>query len=140
MAPPPSVRQISRDSLGGDVPAWMERVLKPLNDFMRQVSDSLTGNLTSANLAQAWVEVPVTEGQSVGAFVAPLRGRVVKGLSVEKLGALGTGATPGAPPTGPVFVDWAPTTIEGKPGVQINQVFGLAAGAKYTLTLLLKAE
>ena len=138
MAPPPSTRQITRDTLG-DVPAWMDRLLVPLNQFLRQVSDALTNNLDSQNLAEAFMELQVTEAVAVTPFVAPLRGRVPKAVLVVKTSPLGTGGTPGTPPDGPVYVDWAPTTVEGKPGISISQVFGLATGAKYTITLLLKA-
>lgn len=138
MATPPSIRQITRESLG-DVPAWVDRILGPLNQFLRQVGDALANNLDGQNLAEAYMDLQVTEGQSVGAFVAPLRGRVPKAVVVVKTTALGLGGTPGTPPTGPVYVDWAPTTVEGKPGISVNQVFGLATGARYTLTLLLKA-
>lgn len=139
MSPPPSVRAIPRDTLG-DVPSWMDRLLSPLNKFLEQTTDALSGNLDTRNTAEAFMDLQVTDGVSVQPFVANLRGRPVRGVVVQKVAALGSGGTPGVAPTGPVYVDWAPTTVEGKPGVQIAQVFGLSPGAKYTLTLLLKAE
>lgn len=138
MATPPSIRQISRESLG-DAPAWMDKLLQPLNTFLRQVSDAMANNLDGQNLAEAYLDIQVTEGQAVRSFVAPLRGRVPQAVLVVKTSPLGTGGTPGVAPTGPVFVDWAPTTVDSKPGVVINQVFGLSTGAKYTITLLFKA-
>lgn len=138
MAMPPSVRQITREALG-DAPAWMDKLLQPLNLFLRQVGDALANNLDGQNLAESYLDLQVTEGQSVASFVAPLRGRVPKAVLVVKATALGSGGTPGTPPSGPVYVDWASTTVDAKPGVAIAQVFGLAPGARYTLTLLLKA-
>lgn len=139
MAPPLSVRQISRDTLG-DVPGWVDRFLRPLNQFMTQVADAMNNNLTSQNIAEAWIDLTVVEGVAPQPFVAPLRGRAVRGLAVTKVSALGTGGTPGAAPTGPVFPLWESTTVNGQPGVRISQVFGLASGGTYILTLLLKAE
>lgn len=138
MATPPSIRGISRETLG-DVPAWMDKLLQPLNLFLRQVSDALSNNLDGQNLAESYMDLQVTEAVAVTPFIAPLRGRVPKAVLVVKASPLGTGGTPGTPPSGPVYVDWAPTTVDGKPGVSVSQVFGLATGAKYTLTLLLKA-
>lgn len=139
MAPPPSIRQISRESLGAGVPAWVDTLLQPLNLFLRQVSDALSNNLDGQNLAEAYVDLPVTEGQAVKPFQAQLRGRVPKAVLVARTVPASSGGTPGTPPTGAVAVEWAPTTVEGKPGVSISMVSGLATGARYTLTLLLKA-
>jgi hypothetical protein len=139
MAPPPSVRQISRDTLG-DVPSWVDRFLRPLNQFMTQTADALNGAITSQNLAEAWVDLTVKEGTSPQPFIAQLRGRPVRGLYVTKVSALGAGGTPGVAPTGPVFILWEPATVDGQPGVSISQVFGLSPGGTYNITLLIKAE
>lgn len=139
MATPPSVRQITREALGGDAPAWVDKLLQPLNLFLRQVGDALANNLDGQNLAEAYMDLQVTEGVGVSPFIAPLRGRVPKAVLVVRTSALGTGGTPGTPPAGPVYVDWAPTTVDAKPGIAVSQVFGLASGARYTITLLLKA-
>lgn len=140
MSAPPSIRQVTREALG-DAPDWVDSLLKPLNLFLGQVADLFTNNLTvKDNLAAAWVDVQVTGGQEVPPFAFVLRGRVPKGVTVQRVSALGTGSTPGTPPTSSVGIVWAPTTVDGKPGVAISQVNGLFAGARYTLTLLVQAE
>lgn len=139
MSPPPSVRQISRDTLG-EVPQWVDRLLPQLNRFMTQVVDLFSSNLDSQNLAAAFVDIQVTEGTAPQPFVAPLNGRKVRGVHVAKVAAIGTGGTPGAAPTASVFVLWDVATVDGKPGVAISNVFGLATGGKYLLTLKLEAQ
>lgn len=140
MSAPPSVRQIAREALK-DAPGWVDGLLQPLNTFMRQVVDLFTGNLTvSENLAQAWVSVPVTEGVAVAPFPAGLNARTPKGVTLERVSAVSSGGTPGTPPTGAVTFLWEPTTVDGKPFVRVTSITGLAAGARYTLLFLVKAE
>lgn len=135
MATPPSIRQISRESLG-DVPEWAERMLQPLNSFLQQTVDALTQGLTPAqNMAQAWISMPVTEGTTPQAQALPaLKGKPPKGVSVEAV-SFASGSLTGAP-----WVDWTITAVEGKPGLQVRGVYGLSTGAQATLTLLVKAE
>jgi len=141
MSAPPSIRQITREALGAAAPDWADELLKPLNTVLGQMQDLFTNNLTPReNLAQQWVEVTVTGGAAVPAFGVNLKGRTAKGVSVERVTALGSGSTPGTAPTAAVTLIWAPTSVEGKPGVAISSVFGLVAAARYTLTLLVKAE
>ena len=139
MAPPPSERQISRETLG-EVPGWVDRLLVPLNRFMTQMADAMSANLDSRNVAEAFVDMVVTEGVALPPFVAPLRGRKVRSVQVAKVSALGTGGTPGAAPTGPVFALWDNATVDNQPGVSISTVLGLATGARYTITFHLRAE
>ena len=140
MSAPPSVRQISREALK-DAPGWVDGLLQPINTFLRQVVDLFSGNLTvSENLAQAWVTVPVTEGVTVNPFPAALKSRPAKGITVERVATVSSGGTPGTPPTGAVTVIWEPTTVDGKPYVRITNITGLSTGARYNLTLLVKAE
>lgn len=138
MAPPPSVRQISREALGEGVPGWADRMLGQLNRFMGQVVDGLTGNLDSRNLNEAFVDIAVTEGTTPNPFVAPLSGRKVRSVQVAKVATLGTGGAPGVAPSGPVFVLWDNATVDGKPGVQVSTIYGLGTGGRYTITLQLR--
>jgi hypothetical protein len=140
MAPPPSLRQISREALG-DVPAYVDRLLEPLNRILGEIQDALSGNITVENLAAARVDVTVSEGTTPPAIPLPkLRGRAPWGVTVERVQVLGGGAAP----TSAVGVLWAPTSIQqgqvAQPGLQITAVYGLAAGARATLTLLVKGE
>lgn len=137
MATPPSIRQITREALG-DVPGWVDRLLQPLNLFLQQVVDGLSQQLTpSQNFAQCWLTLSVTEGVTPPPQALPaLRGKPPKGVSVEGVANVsGEGGLTGAP-----FVDWTVVAVEGKPGLQVRSVYGLAAGAQATLTLLVKAE
>jgi hypothetical protein len=134
------VRQISREALGEGVPAWADKMLGQLNRFMNQVTDALTSNLDSRNLASSYVDLAVTEGVSVNPFVAKLGGRKAHSVQVAKVTPLGTGGTPGTAPTGAVTVLWDVATVDGQPGVSISTITGLATGARYTLRLRLEAE
>lgn len=141
MAQPPSIRQVSRELLG-DVPAWVGKLLSPLNAFLSQVQDGLSANLTvKENLAQEWLLVTVTEGEAPSPqAVKKLGTRQAYGLSVERVQVLDGGTAP----TGAVGVEWTPATVlvegVGVPGVKITAVRGLASGTRATLTLLVKAE
>lgn len=148
MATPPSIRQITRESLG-EVPSWFERVLTPLNAFLQQVTDSQSNNLTPAqNFAMRWVDLPVVEGTNVYApLVANLGGRPVKGISVEQVQYPSSlGVAPPAPSTAAgVAIAWQRVSVptEGggtSPGFQVVGVSGLPTGARAVLTLLVKAE
>jgi hypothetical protein len=140
MSAPPSVRQIAREALK-DAPGWLDGLLQPLNTFLRQAVDLLSGNLTvSENLAQAWLEVTVSDGVATPPVIPALKGRVPKGVTVEKVATLGTGGTPGVAPSGPVTVLWEPTTLNGRPAIRITNVTGMATGGRYNITLLVKAE
>lgn len=141
MSPPPRIRQITREMLGADVPAWLDTLLTPLNKVLTQVGDLFSNNLTvSENLAMRWVEVQVVEGSTPAPTAVELAGRVPKGVSVERVAVQATGSTAGTPPTGPVTVEWLPVTVAGKPGIQLTRVWGLATGSKATLALLVKAD
>lgn len=141
MSPPPRIRQITREMLGADVPGWLDTLLTPLNKVLTQLGDLFSNNLTvSENLAMRWVEVQVVEGSTPAPTAVELAGRVPKGVSVERVAVQPSGVTPGTAPSGAVTVEWSPVTVAGKPAVQLTRVWGLAAGSKATLTLLVKAE
>jgi hypothetical protein len=135
MATPPTVRQLTREAIG-EVPEWFDRVLQPLNQFLQQVGDGLTGGLTpEKNFAQQWLPLTVTEGVAIQPQALPrLKGRPPFGVSVERVQVVSGSLT------GPVFVEWSPASVEGKPGLAISTVHGLDTGAVVTLTLLVKAE
>lgn len=136
MATPPSIRQITREVLGGAVPAWADKLLTSLNQHMQQVADALTGNLTPGqNFAMQWLEVRVVGGQSSAPLALPkLKGKAPYGVSVE-----GVTADPGVV-EGPVTVTWEAVTLEGKPAINLTGVYGVSSGMAATLTLLVKAQ
>ena len=135
MATPPSIRQITREALG-DAPAWVDKLLQPLNAFLQQTVDALSQGLTpSQNFAQCWVTVKLTDGVMPPPQALPaLKGKVPKGVSVEA--ATFTFGTPEGVP----LVDWGVTAVDGKPGLLIRRVTGIQENAQVTLTLLVKAE
>lgn len=101
------------------------------------VSGLFVSNLTvSENLAQCWLPVTVVVGQEYPLQALPkLNGRVPYGVSVERVQVIsGTGVT------GATWVHWEPTSLNSKPALRLLGVYGLAAGTKATLTLLVKAE
>ena len=131
MAKPPSVKAIAKED-AQDVP---DGLLLPLNTFMGQTAGALAGELTpKENFAQEWKTLRVRAGTSPGSFVTQLR-RPVYGVSVERC-TVKTGDRP----TGAVWADWEATTLDGKPGVKVHAVLGLAAGSVCDVVLLLKAE
>lgn len=141
MAPPPSIRQLTRESLGDAVPGWFDIILGPLNVFFRQVVEAFTNGLTvSQNLAMAWVDVTVSEGEAVPPLLAPgLKGKAPRGVTVEGHTIL-SGTITAAP-----SITWARASVNDArgvsvPGVQISSVYGLGSGARVTLTLLIKAD
>lgn len=146
----PVIRQILRDSLGPGVPDWVDRLLSPLNQFLKQTADLLSGNLTTENMAQAWVEI------TLGANEVPdpigfekLRGKEVYGLDVKQVRFL-----PSAPSV-PVAIPnefnaisvavWEPRQLPGQnggqvAGVAILKVVGIPVGSRVTLRLLAMAR
>lgn len=141
MSAPPSIRQITREAVSG-APDWVDKLLTPLNTALTQIQDLFTHNITiGENLAAAWVDITFTAGQTIPPLAVDLRGRPPRGVTVQRTAALGTGSTPGTPPGSSVGVEWAPTTVGGKPGIQITTVHGgLTNGERYTLTLLVQAD
>lgn len=105
--------------------------------WIEETARALASNLTvKENLLQCWLPLTVVEGTTPGIQPLPLlRGRPAYGLSVERVEVISGGGV-----TGPVYVDWAPTFLNGKPALKVLSVYGLAAGTKATLTLLMKAE
>jgi hypothetical protein len=104
--------------------------------WIEEVARALASNLTvKENLAQCWLSLTVVQGTTPGIQPLPLlRGRPAYGLSVERVElVLGT-------LTGPVWLHWEPTFLNGKPALKVLNVYGLATGAKASLTLLVKAE
>ena len=150
MARTPSIRRILREHLGPKVPEWIDGVLRPLNTFMEQVADAMASNLSvSENLAQCWVDVDATGINSRSAEPIPvvalpaLRGRVPYGVSVERMQLREAAADPAF--DWYASVHWEPATVtdrngEGLPGLRILAVYGLNAGTRATLTLLVKAR
>jgi hypothetical protein len=136
MATPPTVRAISREGLEG-APGWFERVLQPLNTFLREVADALQGNLTpSQNLAQCWLEVQVSFGVEIPVLALPakFRSRTPYGVTVERA-VVEEGSLAGAP-----GLEWEAATLEGAPAIRILIAHGLNVGATARYRLLVKAE
>jgi len=104
--------------------------------WIEEVARALASNLTvKENLAQCWMALTVVQGTTPGIQPLPLlRGRTAYGLSVERV-ELVSGSL-----TGPVWLHWEPTYLNGKPALKTLAVYGLATGAKANLTLLVKAE
>lgn len=104
--------------------------------WIEEASRALNANLTvSENLAQCWLVLTVVEGQPFAIQpLTALRGRAAFGLSVERVQVISGGLVE------PVWVNWEPALLDGKPALKILSVFGLQPGSKVKLTLLVKAE
>lgn len=138
MAKPPETRVIRADAIEG-APSWIDGLLRQLNPFMQQVSDALSGNLTTQNNASRYVTITVTGGSQPKAFPVALTGRKATSVTVAKVEASSDDVTaaPG--------ILWTPcTTKDGAgldvPGVQVTKVYGLTSGKAATLTLKVEAE
>lgn len=104
--------------------------------WIEEVAKALASGLTvKENLAQCWLTLAVVQG-AIPAIqpLTALRGRVAYGLSVERVEVVSGSLT------GPVWVHWEPSFLNGKPALKTLAVYGLAAGTKANLTLLVKAE
>lgn len=104
--------------------------------WIEEVARALASSLTvKENLAQCWLVLTVVEGQPYPIQPLPLlRGRLAYGLSVERVQVISGSLVE------PVWVNWEPAFLDGKPALKILSVFGLAPGSKVKLTLLVKAE
>jgi hypothetical protein len=140
MAKPPLANGIDVASLGGGpggIPPWAIALIERLSTFMSQVSEALSGNLTTENGAEAFVDVEVTGGQTAKPFTYEFRGgRKVRGVFVGSAVGIAGDANPEAA----VNIAWTATTVNGKPGVQLTGFSGVSTGKRARLTLLLKAE
>jgi len=135
MAHPPSLRKIAKELLEG-APGWVDALLLPLNTFMGQVQEALSGQLTvKENLAQCWVTFTANSGDTIPPLALPtLKGRAPFGVTVERVRVLEGSlvAMPG--------VEWEPTTLNGKPAVRLLVIHSFPANTRATFTLLVKAE
>ena len=104
--------------------------------WIEEVARALASNLTvTENLAQCWFPLTVVEGTLPPVLPIPrLRGRHAYGLSVERVQVVSGSLT------GPVWVHWEPAVLNTKPALKVLAVYGLAAGTRAILTLLVKAE
>lgn len=104
--------------------------------WIEETSRALASSLTvKENLAQCWLSLTVVHGTLPAIQPIPgLHARPAYGLSVERV-VLVSGSL-----TGPVWLHWEPTFLNGKPAMKTLAVYGLATGAKANLTLLVKAE
>lgn len=150
MALVPSIRKIVREAIGSNVPEWVDALLLPLNQFLKQVTDALSGNLSIENFSQEWMDITVIDGVSTGQLIFnKLGSKEVFGITVERVELLPT--SPGVPVSygdsiGVVGVQfWEPRQVPGKNGglvaaVVINKIVGLPSGSRATIRLLAKAR
>ena len=140
MARPPERDGIRTDEVP-NAPGWLAGLLSPLNRYLQQVREALSGNLTvSENLAARWVTLEVVGGATPAPFPVGLGQRKAKGVVVAGTGApsgsVGFEALPG--------IRWESTTVQqgnrSVPAVQVLAVAGLSSGVAGTLTLLVVAE
>lgn len=140
MANPPEIRGIRSDDIP-EAPAWLAKLLRPLNLFLQQVGQSLSGNLTvSQNLAARWVSIDVVGGVLPKPFSVDLGGRPAHAVLLAGV------TTPADSPTeAAVLFEWAPANVRGaggvySPAVSITRISGVSSGAKATLRFLVLAE
>lgn len=140
MASPPELKGIRKDEIP-EAPAWLEKLLRPLNLFLQQVGQALAGNLTvKENLAGRWVDVEVTQGVATKPFAVGLGTRPAKGVFLARV------ATPSdQPPEAAVVIEWRASSVRQPggatvPAIEITNFSGLGTGNTATLTLLVLAE
>jgi hypothetical protein len=109
--------------------------------WIEAVATALASGLTvRENLAQCWLKVEVEAitsrtSKALKPIALPLmRGRMPYGVSVERVELI-SGTMDWFP-----SVDWEPALKDGQPALKIINAYGLNAGARATLTLLIKAE
>lgn len=62
----PVIRKIRKEDLGGDIPAWIDRLLSPMNQFIEQVGIAVTGRLSfGENLAGKVIEQSFTHNTAL---------------------------------------------------------------------------
>jgi hypothetical protein len=86
------IRRISREDLAkrGEVPAWIDELLQPLNDFMDQTVSTLRGGITFSNISHKEVKFRFTSGTE-SQFSVPSNRRVAGIQVVEALNKTITG-------------------------------------------------
>lgn len=135
MARLPQVRNISKATLG-ELASPLERFLREINQFVGDVVEALSSNLTvTENLAQCWVDLTIVYGRPIPVLALPaLKGRLPYGVSVE--GAVVTeGSLFGAP-----GLEWEAATLNGAPALRVVQAHGLNVGTTVRFRLLVKAQ
>ena len=136
MAKPPETTNIRKDDMP-EAPAWVEKLLGPINGFILQVKLALSGGLTvRENMAAKWVRVQVTGGTQPKPFPVGLGNRPAHAVLL----ASATGAV-----EAPVAFTWAPAnvTMEGGravPAVSLTRVTGIPQGKTAYLTFLVLPE
>lgn len=136
MAKPPLLRVLNLTALG-DVPPWGRLLVEQLSTFVQQVTDALSGNLTTENAAETFRDIDVVGGQDVAPVAYSLRGgRKVRGVFVAQAVGLGGDADPEAA----VSIAWRHVSVSGGTGIQLTGVSGVSTGKRARITLLLKAE
>lgn len=133
MAKLPTQKYISREDLK-EAPAWIERLLYPINSFMQSVAQALQKNLTfEENIACAVKEyrfqTPATYPTDMPfiRFSTDMK-RKPRGLILLKVGLYAAEAEP----TGEATVSWA----ESEGVVTITAISGLAASKDYIARFL----
>jgi len=136
----PSIRRISREDLS-DAPAWIDKLLVPLNQFIEQVYLGLNKQLTfEDNFVAQYKTLAFRTSAAYG--TAPLAdnfdtisigltlGRKVRGILLIDLKVKGASQTVLTSPSG---VDW----IENNGQAQIRYITGLAPQTDYIFSVLI---
>jgi hypothetical protein len=131
MAAPPSSHRITREDLR-EAPAWIDRLLRVLNDFMRDVYNALKGTLTiGENVRGEFRTTRVLAGANPEDNTFAFLTTVPKPRYVG-VGQVSQVDDPYSPITAAVYASWR--FEDGQ--VIVNAITGLTNGEVYDITVL----
>jgi hypothetical protein len=135
MATAPKPTTLSREDYPEQA-GWIDRLLRPLNAFMSEVSSTLSGRLTLGDNVMAQTEVvrvdtPATVANAFPVYFAVKMSAKPRALVVARVEDLTTSSSTFS---SAVFATWEPTNDNR---VKLSLVSGLSANTKYRFTLLL---
>lgn len=133
MAALPAIKRITKEDLAG-APAWIDRLLYPLNLFLNTIYNGLNKNITLADNIDCQVQTfQVTAGAAATNNTAKFTLTMKHAPSMLFLGNAISTSGNYTPIATAVYIDW---TYDGT-NVNINSITGLTSGTTYNLTILL---
>lgn len=132
MAKLPTITGLKREDFK-DAPSWIDRLLSPLNSFIRNVYDALNGSLTFGDNVSGFIkEFTITAGAaSTDNTASFLHGLKTQPSGVLVMQALAQGSNY-APIANAVTISWR----RGVGTIIIDAITGLTNGTQYTLRVL----
>lgn len=131
MARLPSIKRILAEDFK-DQP-WIGKLLQPLNQFMSEAVEALSGGLNSDNFTAQQKRLKV----KVNANTYPLYFRWSQNSQPNGLWVVQAKEDAGSPEiiTSPVWADWDFVIKDGTGQIRVNNITGLTSGKTYFVTL-----